>query len=101
VEGCTALQQTLSATNPVEPDSLLRILDHRQPASDEQLPDTGVGLELERKLSSRFIEGQSFGYGTRASTVLLLRRDGQVQFTEWSWNEQGKQAGKAEFTFAL
>jgi uncharacterized protein with NRDE domain len=40
------------------------------PAADAELPDTGVGLELERWLSSPFITGSD--YGTRASTLLLL-----------------------------
>jgi len=39
-------------------------------ASDCRLPDTGVGLEWERRLSPVFID--SPGYGTRSSTVVQL-----------------------------
>jgi len=39
-------------------------------AADAELPDTGVGLALERKLSSAFIRGRD--YGTRASTILAV-----------------------------
>ena len=42
-------------------------------APDEALPDTGVGLERERFLSSAFIHGDA--YGTRASTVVLIADD--------------------------
>jgi uncharacterized protein with NRDE domain len=49
---------------------LFAALADREPAADEELPDTGVGIELERFLSSPFIVGQD--YGTRASTVLLI-----------------------------
>lgn len=37
---------------------------------DDVLPDTGVGLALERRLSAAFIRGQE--YGTRASTLILV-----------------------------
>ena len=39
------------------------------PAPDAQLPDTGVGLEMERWLSPPFVRGER--YGTRCSTVVL------------------------------
>ena len=48
--------------------SLLDALDDRTPADDEELPDTGVGEDLERLLSPPFIVSPS--YGTRASTVV-------------------------------
>jgi uncharacterized protein with NRDE domain len=42
-------------------------------APDDALPDTGIGLERERFLSSAFIRGDA--YGTRASTVVLIADD--------------------------
>jgi uncharacterized protein with NRDE domain len=59
---------------------LFRTLALRDPAPDARLPDTGVGLEWERLLSSLFISIP--GYGTRASTLLLVRHDGRVRFIE-------------------
>ena len=44
-------------------------------ALDADLPDTGVGLELERRLSPAFIRGET--YGTRASTIIAVDRDGR------------------------
>ncbi|HEX8274128.1 MAG TPA: NRDE family protein [Longimicrobiaceae bacterium] len=64
----------------VDPEALFRVLRDAEPAPDEHLPDTGVGLERERVLSSPFIRSPE--YGTRASTVLLVGRDGQVRFVE-------------------
>ena len=40
-------------------------------APDDQLPDTGVGIEMERKLSPAFIRLPELGYGTRSSTVVI------------------------------
>ncbi|CAA9313725.1 MAG: Uncharacterized NRDE family protein [uncultured Gemmatimonadetes bacterium] len=61
-------------------EALFRTLALRDPAPDAHLPDTGVGVEWERALSSLFIALPH--YGTRASTVLLVGRDGRVRFTE-------------------
>ena len=44
-------------------------------APDAALPDTGVGLELERRLSPAFIRGEA--YGTRASTIIAIDHDGR------------------------
>ncbi|MBS0194140.1 MAG: NRDE family protein [Proteobacteria bacterium] len=55
------------ATANVEP--LLMALADTSPAPDAELPDTGVGLELERRLSPPFVMGDTFG--TRCSSVVL------------------------------
>ena len=64
----------------VDIGSLHEALGDRWPASDEELPDTGVGMALERLLSPPFIEGES--YGTRASTVVTIDGAGQIVFDE-------------------
>jgi uncharacterized protein with NRDE domain len=59
---------------------LFAALARRDPAPEGELPQTGVGPELERALSSAFISTPE--YGTRSSTVLLLGREGEVRMTE-------------------
>lgn len=54
-------------------DQLLALLADGTPAPDAELPDTGVGLALERALSGVFIHTPH--YGTRASTVVRLGAD--------------------------
>lgn len=49
------------------------------PAPDDSLPETGVGLEMERTLSPPFVRGER--YGTRCSTVVLVDADG-LRFVE-------------------
>jgi uncharacterized protein with NRDE domain len=66
--------------HPFKPDNLFEMLFDDQVAKDELLPDTGVGLERERALSSMFIK--SPGYGTRSSTVILVDHNNQVFFAE-------------------
>ncbi|MEO6690341.1 MAG: hypothetical protein ABIS07_12385, partial [Dokdonella sp.] len=47
---------------------------------DAVLPDTGVGLELERRLAPIFIRGEK--YGTRASTLVARAADGSLILRE-------------------
>jgi uncharacterized protein with NRDE domain len=64
----------------IEPDTLFELLYDEQRAEDQSLPNTGIGLERERALSSMFIK--TTGYGTRCSTVILVSHDNQVLFSE-------------------
>jgi uncharacterized protein with NRDE domain len=61
-------------------DDIFDILSDTVIAPDDQLPDTGVGIEWERVLSPPFIASPS--YGTRCSTVILIDRTDRVRFTE-------------------
>lgn len=72
------------AHDRIEPQTLFDLLYDEQRASDEQLPDTGIGLERERALSSMFIK--THNYGSRCSTVILIDRNNRVLFTERVYN---------------
>jgi len=63
------------------------VLADTTPASDTQLPDTGLPLARERMLSSICI--RSPDYGTRCSTVLAIHADGHAIFSERSFDAQG------------
>ena len=76
------LARILAGPEAALESELFRTLALRDPAPDARLPDTGVGLEWERMLSSLFISMP--GYGTRASTLLLIGNDGHVRFVERS-----------------
>ncbi|UDM08461.1 NRDE family protein [Halomonas sp. NyZ770] len=61
-------------------------------AEDAALPDTGVGLTLERQLSAAFILGEA--YGTRATTWLSLSAQGDVTLTEQRFGPLGRFLGE-------
>lgn len=82
------LQAVLHRTTRRDP--LFEALADRRPASDAELPDTGVGLELERMLSPPFIV--SPGYGTRCSTFVRLAL-GAIEFEERRFDAFGHQIG--------
>jgi len=68
------------------------------PAPDDTLPDTGVGLPLERLLSPPFVRGER--YGTRCSSIVLVE-DTQLTFVEQSFGPNGLRLGRTRASFAI
>ena len=67
------------------------LADTEQPL-DAQLPDTGVGLALERTLAPIFIRGHE--YGTRASTLAYLCANGGLVLVERRFGPDGLAMGE-------
>jgi uncharacterized protein with NRDE domain len=78
--GKAALEQILSEQGVPSPSALWNMLLDRSIPDNDNLPDTGVGLEWERILSSIFIASPN--YGTRSSTLLLIDQNDRVTFME-------------------
>lgn len=97
--GKRRLAQLMDADETTLVTGLFDILSDRDPAPDAELPDTGVGAQRERELSPLFIAADY--YGTRASTVVLIDRDGQVLFIERLFGPNGAPLGVTEERFAL
>jgi len=81
------LESSLAAGDPIDDGTLAPLflaLADRTPAPDDALPDTGVGVDLERRLSSPFVRDPT--YGTRCSTVVLVEdaalEDASIVFAE-------------------
>lgn len=73
----------LIRSSQVDPDSLFSLLDTTYEA--EQQRNGPHGAEVYRELARRSIRLQFPRFGTKSSTVLLLDRDGNVQFEEYSY----------------
>lgn len=67
---------------------LLQVLSDRTPAPATELPATGLDPARERLLSAPFIVDEH--YGTRASTVVVVARRGDVFFVERSFGPRGR-----------
>lgn len=95
----SALEHTLFQLDPVQawPHFVQRAIQNPQEAAVEELPDTGVGLELERRLSAAFIVGER--YGTRATSWLTLDAQGNIDISEQRFGPLGRFEG--ETTLAL
>ena len=85
--------------NQISEDRLIKILNDKSFAEDENLPDTGVGKELERVLSSVFIKTEK--YGTRCSTVLLIDKNNNVKFIEKTFIPEEDSFVGSEFKFKV
>ncbi|MFW0784742.1 NRDE family protein [Gordonia sp. CPCC 206044] len=97
-DGADALRVVVDDDEPggsVEP--YLDLLALRDRPADDRLPDTGVGVDRERDLSPRFIDLP--GYGTRASTVLRIGRDGHGDITERRFTYRGRRRGTSTVRF--
>lgn len=99
VRGKQALSALLEDGAAPEPELLLEILAESDPAPDTALPDTGVGPELERALSSLFIRTPV--YGTRASTVLLVDGGGVATFVERSFAAGAQRWEEVHYGFEI
>ena len=80
VERGKAILRPILRQPVIRPTELFEFLYDERRAPDEQLPDTGIGLERERALSSMFIKSPD--YGSRSSTVVLIDTQNHVQFSE-------------------
>lgn len=75
----SGLKQIIKS-NQVEPNRLFDILKDDTKAEDSKLPQTGIPSHLEKAISSIFIKTE--GYGTRCSTLLLIHKNGTIEFIE-------------------
>lgn len=80
-------------------DEALAWLADASPAPPGQLPNTGVGLALEKMLSPVFIKGRD--YGTRSSIVLTASARGDVQCVERSFSMSGRETGRLRHTLRI
>ena len=76
-----------SQTEATHTTAIWRALADETVAADRDLPSTGVGIELERRLSPAFIRGPQ--YGTRASTLIAVDYDGRGYISERRFGPDG------------
>jgi len=90
------LEAWLDADDADDTGGLFRMLADPGRWPDGLLPDTGVGIERERFLSSAFIVGDT--YGTRASTVILVDHDDRALIAERRFGPDGLYEGETRYT---
>lgn len=86
--------------NQVEAEQLFAMMADRVQPPDEDLPHTGVSLEMERMLAPLFVTSPD--YGTKATTVLLIDQNNQVQFWERTFKTgQSAPANETYYNFQV
>lgn len=96
-EARARLAALIDAEPGVEP--LFELLADRSSPPAHELPDTGVGRQHEEILAPCFIVSEL--YGTRASTVVRVARDGWVDFGEHSFDACGVQQQQVAHRFRI
>ena len=99
LRGVSALEAVMEAGEGDIIGALTKALADREPAPDDFLRAAGADLERDRLRSAAFIPDDA--YGTRASTILLVRADGNVLFRESRYGAQGTPLGTHEQRFGL
>ncbi|MGA3206771.1 MAG: NRDE family protein [Syntrophales bacterium] len=97
--GKKAMKLLLTRKDDPGPEDIFAILKDRSKPDDNELPDTGVGLEWERILSSIFITSPI--YGTRSSSVIMIDRKNHVMFIERVFDGHPEPWMAAKFDFRL
>ncbi|PCI77256.1 MAG: hypothetical protein COB20_08585 [SAR86 cluster bacterium] len=87
--GKTRLQALMQQPGELTTDALLAMMGDRSQAEDADLPDTGIGIDIERKLSSAFILNPEREYGTLCSTALIVDPSGLTRFSEQNFDSLG------------
>ena len=76
---------------------LFAVLADETLAADVELPNTGVGIEIERRLSPAFIRGAY--YGTRACSVIAITHSGAAVFIERRFGAEAAFEGETILRF--
>ncbi len=95
VNAAEAVQERVSGLM----SSLFSALGNADPAPMDHLPQTGIPIERERVLSSALIVDPI--YGTRASTVLCVSRNGEVYWEERTRSPSGATTHTVAESFSL
>jgi uncharacterized protein with NRDE domain len=100
--GTVRLQGVLNGKEKLDPEKIFEILSDRSIPADDELPNTGVGLQWERILSPLFIT--SSNYGTRSSSIVLMAASGRVTVMERTFlkTEDGIKEGETrKYSFMI
>ena len=97
--GRDKLKNLLMHDKDITTDNLITMMYDQGIAADEFLPNTGISIEMERKLSPSFITIPEQGYGTLCTTGIILSDSGLIKFKEQSYNEEGTPTERHYYEF--
>lgn len=91
-----AVAHHLAHSHQPNPERLFSIFQDTKIAQLHELPNTGLGLDREKLLSSPFIKNER--YGTRCTTLIMQNVNGKVLFHEKRYDAQGHTSGDSLYT---
>jgi uncharacterized protein with NRDE domain len=78
-------------------DELITLMQDKEIAKDNELPETGLAIEMERAVSAMCIQTEN--YGTCCSTAITIDYDGNVEFLEKSYPVGDRKEELKSFSF--
>jgi uncharacterized protein with NRDE domain len=78
-------------------NKLFKMLHDNEIYPDKDLPETGLGKEMERMVSPIFTVTEK--YGTRSSSLIFIDPDNNVEFTEKTFDNKNKEINTTSFKF--
>ena len=97
-KGKCMLKESIVGKDEIDINELFVLLSDTEEADDADLPNTGVSIELERKLSPLFIKTPD--YGTRSATVLIVDKNNHATFVERTY-KNGEFLKENRFVFQI
>jgi len=95
-KGERQLEAVVKSAVAINPANLLAILRDQSRPTNQQLPSTGISVQMEQLLSSIFI--CSTNYGTRSSSLILQKSDNSVEFIEAAYDRFGSEVNMNSFS---
>jgi uncharacterized protein with NRDE domain len=93
-------EQILLRNEAIDLSDYIELLQSKEIYSQEHLPNTGIPIELEQKLSPIFIVGNE--YGTRSSTAMKFdSHERSIQIMEIQYNSNAVVNKKTFFNFSV
>ena len=83
----------------IDLDEILEWMGNNETAPDDQLPGTGLPLDLERKLSAMCIVTED--YGTCCTSVVTITHSGEVNYSETTYARGGRKEGLVNLKLQL
>lgn len=80
-------------------DQLFSLMQNQQQAEIKSLPNTGLSVDWEQRLSSIFIVSPE--YGTRTTNIIIQDNDGNIAIYDRSYDPQGNCSFKQNFLIPL
>ncbi|PIW63082.1 NRDE family protein [Shewanella sp. CG12_big_fil_rev_8_21_14_0_65_47_15] len=98
-KGQQALETLIKQASQLDVQALIQLMQDDSLPLDSELPNTGIGLEWERRLAAIYIRHPD--YGTRSTSILLEDTLGAIHFTEVRFDGKGRRLGQQDFHFTL
>lgn len=100
VEAAKEKFSEIISNNNIDKEAIFTLLKNRRTYPLDELPETGLSPEMEKAVSSIFID--TGNYGTRCSTLVMIDRQNNVSFTERTFSaDDDKTETEKRFKFKI